>query len=70
MRAASAELDAFQHDPAVLIPEMTTCGREGDTHHGRHVASATPPVRAPAFDGPAKVTPYVGWLFAPPSYLQ
>ena len=39
---------------------MTACGRGCKAYHGRHVASATPPIRAPAFDGHGKAAPYPG----------
>ena len=43
-----------------LHGEMTAWGRGCKAYHGRHVASATPPIRAPAFDGQAKAAPYTG----------
>jgi hypothetical protein len=39
---------------------MTARGRGWKAHHGRHVASVTPPIRALAFDGHAKASPYPG----------
>ena len=39
---------------------MTAWGRGCKAYHGRHVASATPPIRAPAFDGQAKAAPNMG----------
>jgi hypothetical protein len=45
---------------AALDREMTAWGRGGKAYHGRHVASATPPIRTPAFDGQAKAAPYPG----------
>src|ERR1035437_10219005 len=39
---------------------MTAWGRGCKAYHERHVASATPPIRAPAFDGHAKAAPYTG----------
>ncbi len=39
---------------------MTAWGRGCKAYQGRHVASATPPIRAPAFDGHAKAAPDTG----------
>jgi hypothetical protein len=39
---------------------MTACGRGCKAYHGRHIARATAPVRAPALDGHAKAAPYTG----------
>ena len=55
MKAAQA-----QPSSAVLDREVTAWGRGCKAHDGRHVASATPPIRAPAFDGHAKAAPYTG----------
>ena len=43
---------------AALHEEMTVWGRGCKAYHGRHVASATPPIRAPALDGHGKGAPY------------
>jgi len=39
---------------------MTAWGRGCKAYRGRHVASATPPIRAPAFDGHVKAAPDTG----------
>jgi hypothetical protein len=39
---------------------MTAWGRGCEAYHGRHVASVTTPIRAPAIDGHAKAAPYTG----------
>jgi len=43
-----------------LDREITAWGRGCKAYHGRHAASATPPIRAPALDGYAKAAPYTG----------
>ena len=45
---------------AALHGKMTAWERGCKAYHRRHIASATPPIRAPAFDGHAKAAPYPG----------
>lgn len=49
-----------QPTSAALHRDLTARARGCKAYQGRQVASAAPPIKAPAFDGHAKSAPYTG----------